>query len=99
MAVRHLPSNEVHRGIKGGKTGCGFDTGYHPPHWRASSQKVTCLKVGCRKSFQCSSTRTGNRRKVKLADIQAYLQCLEALDELSALDQELGLGYEFYCRV
>ena len=47
MAVRQLPSNEVHRGIKGGKTGCGFDTGHHPPHWRASSQEVTCLKVGC----------------------------------------------------
>ena len=98
MAVKHLPSNEVHRGIKSGKTGCGFVTGHHPPHWRASSQEVTCLKVGCRKGFQCSSTRTGNRRKEKFADIQAYLQRLEAdrleaLDELSALDQELGLGY------
>lgn len=43
--------------------------------------------------------RTGNRRKVKFADLRAYQQQLEhdrlaALSELSALDQELGLGYE-----
>ena len=44
-------------------------------------------------------TRSGNRRKVKFMDIQKYqndleYKRLEALDELSALDQELGLGYE-----
>ncbi len=44
-------------------------------------------------------SRTGNRRKVKFTDVQAYKESLErkrlaTLDELSALDQELGLGYE-----
>jgi excisionase family DNA binding protein len=43
--------------------------------------------------------RTGNRRKVKFADLRAYQQKLEqdrlaSLSELSDLDQELGLGYE-----
>jgi excisionase family DNA binding protein len=42
---------------------------------------------------------TGNRRKVKFVDVRAYQEQLEAqrletLDELSALDQELGMGYE-----
>ena len=27
MAVKHTPTNEVHKGTKGGKTGCGFDGG------------------------------------------------------------------------
>lgn len=41
---------------------------------------------------------TGNRRKVKYVDVRAYQDKLEAerlavLDELTALDQELGLGY------
>ncbi|MCL1077121.1 DNA-binding protein [Parashewanella spongiae] len=42
--------------------------------------------------------RKGNRRKVAFSDVLAYKQSLkdkrlEALDELSALDQELGMGY------
>lgn len=42
--------------------------------------------------------RSGNRRKVRFADLRQYQETLEknrlsALDELSALDQELGLGY------
>lgn len=42
--------------------------------------------------------RTGNRRKVRFNDIKLYqhqieTQRLQALDELSQLDQELGLGY------
>ena len=42
---------------------------------------------------------TGNRRKVKFVDVKTYQERLEAqrratLDELSALDQELGLGYK-----
>lgn len=44
-------------------------------------------------------SRTGNRRKVMFSDVQTYLRALEdqrlqVLEELSALDQELGLGYE-----
>ncbi|GAA3937890.1 helix-turn-helix domain-containing protein [Litoribacillus peritrichatus] len=43
-------------------------------------------------------TRTGNRRKVKFADVKAYKDNLEqqrltTLEELSELDQDLGLGY------
>lgn len=43
-------------------------------------------------------SRTGNRRKVPFAAVLEYKQSLQeqrlsALDELSALDQELGLGY------
>jgi len=42
--------------------------------------------------------RAGNRRKVRFSDLRAYQQKLKkdrlaALSELSALDQELGLGY------
>lgn len=43
-------------------------------------------------------TLAGNRRKVKYADIQSYKEKLETnrlatLEKLSALDQDLGLGY------
>lgn len=43
--------------------------------------------------------RTGNRRKLRYTDIEAYRERtraarISALDELSALDQELWLGYE-----
>ncbi|TCV98400.1 helix-turn-helix domain-containing protein [Biostraticola tofi] len=43
--------------------------------------------------------RIGNRRKLRYTDIVAYRERtraarISALDELSALDQELGLGYE-----
>ena len=55
MAVKHIggpgynATNEVHKGSKGGKTGCGFDTTKpHPNHWIASSAKITCAKNGCK---------------------------------------------------
>ncbi len=35
MAVKHTPTNEVHKGSIGGKTGCGFDTREHSSHWVA----------------------------------------------------------------
>jgi excisionase family DNA binding protein len=43
--------------------------------------------------------RTGNRRKVRFTDLRQYqsqleTQRLQALDELSQLDQELKLGYQ-----
>ncbi|MCX8829690.1 helix-turn-helix domain-containing protein [Vibrio parahaemolyticus] len=43
-------------------------------------------------------TRTGNRRKVAFADLMEYKEQLEkrrlaSLDELSQLDQDLGMGY------
>ena len=42
--------------------------------------------------------RSGNRRKVRFADLRNYQdelkqKRLQALEELTALDQELGLGY------
>ena len=43
-------------------------------------------------------SRKGNRRKIALLDVLNYKNTLDenrlkALNELSALDQELGLGY------
>ncbi|MEE8058497.1 MAG: helix-turn-helix domain-containing protein [Pseudomonadales bacterium] len=43
--------------------------------------------------------RVGNRRKVKFTDVSSYKDKIDdkrrkTLDELSDLDQELGLGYE-----
>jgi len=43
--------------------------------------------------------QAGNRRKVRFSDVQSYKNRLETdrlatLNELSALDQELGVGYE-----
>jgi excisionase family DNA binding protein len=43
--------------------------------------------------------RAGNRRKILFSDLQAYKKRIEkarlaTLEELSALDQELGMGYE-----
>lgn len=48
MAVKHTPTGEVHKGTKGGHTGCGVDTKKHPDHWVSSSQKITCDKNGCK---------------------------------------------------
>jgi len=48
MAVKHTPTNEVHKGNKGGETGCGFDTNENPSHWVPSSDRITCDKNGCK---------------------------------------------------
>lgn len=48
MAVKHTPTNEVHKGSKGGKTGCGFDTREHSSHWVATSERISCAKNGCK---------------------------------------------------
>ena len=48
MAVKHTPTNEVHSGSKGGKTGCGFDTREHSSHWVNSHDRITCDKNGCK---------------------------------------------------
>ncbi len=48
MAVKHIPTQEVHRGNKGGRTGCGFDTRKNPEHWVSTSDKITCDKNGCK---------------------------------------------------
>jgi len=48
MAVRHKPTGEVHKGNKGGTTGCGFDTRENSGHWENTSDKITCDKNGCK---------------------------------------------------
>ena len=47
MSVKHTPTGIVHKGSKGGTTGCGFDTTEHSDHWVSTSAKVTCDKNGC----------------------------------------------------
>lgn len=48
MAVKHTPTAEVHKGVKGGKTGCGVDTNVHSTHSTNSNEKITCDKNGCK---------------------------------------------------
>jgi len=48
MAVKHTPIEEVHKGQKGGTTGCGFDTTDHSSHWVNTSERITCAKNGCK---------------------------------------------------
>ncbi len=48
MTVKHTPSGVVHKGTKGGKTGCGVDTKKNSDHWVSSSQRITCDKNGCK---------------------------------------------------
>lgn len=45
MAVKNTETGEVHRGFKGGKTECGFDTS--ASHWVTSNAPITCKKDGC----------------------------------------------------
>ena len=48
MAVKHTPTGIVHKGRKGGATGCGFDTKKEASHWIDSHSKITCDKNGCK---------------------------------------------------
>ncbi len=49
MAVEHIVQNgKVHKGSKGGTTGCGFDTREHPTHWVNTTKSITCDKDGCK---------------------------------------------------
>lgn len=48
MAVKHLPTGEVHKGLKGGTTGCGFNTNEQSTHWVNSNERITCAKNGCK---------------------------------------------------
>lgn len=48
MAVKHTPTGVVHKGNKGGKTGCGTDTRDNSSHWVATTERVTCDKNGCK---------------------------------------------------
>lgn len=48
MAVKHTENGIVHKGRKGGKTGCGTDTTEKPSHWVNTNSKITCSKNGCK---------------------------------------------------
>lgn len=48
MPVKHTPTGEVHKGQKGGFTGCGFNTNDNASHWVRTNEKVTCQKYGCK---------------------------------------------------
>ncbi|WP_170111695.1 hypothetical protein [Photobacterium frigidiphilum] len=48
MTVKHTPTGIVHKGTKGGTTGCRINTKVRSKHWVASTEKVTCDKYGCR---------------------------------------------------
>ena len=51
MPVKHTPPDGpsiVHKGQKGGTTGCGFNTKENPSHWTNATSKVTCDKNGCK---------------------------------------------------
>ncbi|MFN4364536.1 hypothetical protein [Chryseobacterium hispalense] len=48
MNVKHTPTDIVHKGQKGGTTGCGTDTNAHPTHWTNTNEKITCDKNGCK---------------------------------------------------
>ncbi len=48
MAVKHKPTGEVHKGAKGGYTGCGFNTNDNSSHWVNTSERITCGKNGCK---------------------------------------------------
>lgn len=48
MAVKHVPTGEVHKGQKGGYTGCGTNTNNKPECWVNTSSRITCDKNGCK---------------------------------------------------
>lgn len=48
MAVKHIPTGEVHKGQKGGKTDCGTDTTEKPDHWVNTNEPISCGKNGCK---------------------------------------------------
>lgn len=48
MNVKHISTDIVHKGQKGGTTGCGTDTNEHPTHWTNTTEKITCDKNGCK---------------------------------------------------
>lgn len=48
MTVKHEPTDIVHKGNKGGRTGCGFNTNEKPSHWIKSSETINCDRNGCK---------------------------------------------------
>ena len=85
--------------------GQGNSVNIIPVHAELTTQEAADILNMSRPTFiklldnqEIPYTRKGNRRKVAFADVMKYKNTLdrkrlEALDELSALDQELGMGY------
>ncbi len=85
--------------------GHGNSVNITPIHAELTTQEAADLLNMSRPTFiklldsgELPHARTGNRRKVAFGDVMAYKQDIDnkrlaALDELSALDQELNLGY------
>lgn len=85
--------------------GQGNSVNIMPIHAELTTQEAADMLNMSRPTFiklldssQLPYTRKGNRRKVAFVDVMDYknfldTKRLEALDELSALDQELGMGY------
>jgi len=48
VAVKHTPTNVVHKGSKGGTTGCGSNTNENITHWVNVNDRIDCDKNGCR---------------------------------------------------
>lgn len=48
VAIKHLPSGIIHKGHKGGKTGCGINTKRHADDWVETSKNITCDQEGCK---------------------------------------------------
>jgi len=46
MATGHSTTNNMHRGVKSGKTDCGFNTFENPTRWDDSHTKITRDKNG-----------------------------------------------------
>lgn len=47
MAVKHIPTDIVHKGTKGGTTGCGTNTNVKGDHWINTNTRINCDKNGC----------------------------------------------------
>lgn len=85
--------------------GQGNSVSITPIHAELTTQEAADLLHMSRPTFiklldggEIPHIRKGNRRKVTFVDVMHYKQeidakRLEVLDELTALDQELGLGY------
>ena len=48
MNVKHIPTNEVHKGNKCMITGCGLDTELSLKDWVNTAAKITCKNKGCK---------------------------------------------------
>ena len=43
MPVEHIVHDgKVHKGSKGGETGCGKNTNDNPSHWKNTDKRITC---------------------------------------------------------